>query len=44
MEIDMLSFIFGAVTAVAVAAVIVFTVAFSTFVKQQKVKNKTDAN
>jgi hypothetical protein len=41
MEIDMISFIFGAVSAVAASAVIVFAFAFSTFVKQQKVKNST---
>jgi hypothetical protein len=41
MEIDMISFVFGAVTAVAALAVIVFAVAFSTFVKQQKLKNST---
>ena len=40
----MISFVFGAVTAVAGLAVIVFVVAFSTFVKQQKIKNKTGAN
>jgi hypothetical protein len=44
MEIDMISFVFGAVTAVALSAVVVFSVAFSTFVKQQKNKNKTGAN
>ena len=44
MEIDMISFIFGAVSAVAASAVVVFSVAFSTFVKQQKSKNKTSAN
>lgn len=44
MEIDVISFVFGAVTAVAGLAVIVFAVAFSTFVKQQKLKNMNGAN
>lgn len=44
MEIDMLSFFFGVVSAIAGLAVIVFAVAFTTFVKQQKLKNKNGAN
>jgi len=43
MEINMISFIFGAVSAVAGLAVIVFAFAFSSFVKQQKIKNGNGA-
>lgn len=44
MEIEWASFIFGAVSAVAGLAFIVFGVAFATFVKQQKLKNMNGAN